>query len=73
MKIDITMWDDKRRMRERIRNLATMIMSITAVNIFTLASYEAWFILGINVLFFLTEIPLFMSWAKYSKEPPKED
>lgn len=73
MKIDTSVWNNKERMQKRIRDLGKIILSITAVNIFTLISYKSWVVMGINILFFITTIPIFLSWAKYEKEPPYQE
>lgn len=71
-KIDISLWTNIRRLRERVKNVATMVMSITAVNGFYMVTEKNWILLGINCIFFLTMIPLFMSYSRFQKEPPKE-
>lgn len=73
MKVDTSLWENKERLQIRIRNIATMVMSLSAVNGFYMLSQKIWILLGINCLFFITTIPLFISWSKYQKEPPKQD
>ena len=70
MKIDTSLWESEDRMRIRIKNLGSMVLSITAVNGFITYGTN-WFIFGINCLFFITTVPLFMSYSKWQKEPPK--
>lgn len=72
MKIDISLWDFPSRMRERIKNLATMVMSISAVNGFALIIYKNWILVAINFIFLLATLPVFISYSKWQKEPPKE-
>lgn len=72
VKIDSTLWNNPRRMRERIRNLGTSVMSLSAVNGFYTLGQKNWIMFGINCLFFLTMLPLFISYSKWSKEPPQE-
>lgn len=71
--IDMSLWNNPRRMRERIRNLGTSVMSLSAVNGFYMVIQKNWLLLGINCLFFLTMLPLFISYSKFQKEvPPME-
>lgn len=72
MNIDISLWTNMKRLRERVRNLATMVLSITAMNVFYTISQKAWLFMSINLLFFLSTLPVFMSWSKFQKEPPQE-
>ena len=71
VKLDISLWMSIDRLRERVRNIATMVLSLSAVNGFYMVSQKSWILLGINVLFFLTTIPLFMSYSKWRKLPPQ--
>lgn len=71
MKIDTSIWENKERMQSRIKNLGTMILSLSAMNMLALVATKQWIVAGINALFFITTLPIFMSWAKYEKEPPK--
>lgn len=70
VKIDTTMWNNELRMRERIINLATMIASLSAMNMLYSASKSNWLIFGINCLFFIATLPIFMSHTKWQKEVP---
>lgn len=72
MKIDTSLWNNPERMRIRIKNFGTSIMSLSAVNGFVSLSNQDWIIFGINCLFFITTLPLFISYSKWEKEPPKE-
>ena len=72
MRINIDLWDSKDRMRERIRNIATMVLSLSAVNGFTTFG-ENWLVFGINCLFFITTLPIFISYSKWRMKPPKEN
>ena len=71
MKIDKSVWNKPDRLRKRIMDLAKIILSITAVNAFYTLSQKNWIIFGINVLFFITTIPVFLSKAKWDKKPPQ--
>lgn len=71
MKIDISLWDNTQRLRERVKNVATTVMSITAVNGFYMYYNSEWILLAINSLFFIAMIPVFMSYSKWRKLPPK--
>jgi len=73
MKIDTSLFNNKERMRIRLLNLATMVMSLSAVNGFYTLSQKAWIFFGINTLFFITTIPVFIAKAKWEKEPPKHN
>lgn len=73
MKIDITLWDSPERMRKTIKDLAKIILSLTAMNIFTLIYYKSWIVMGINILFFITTIPVIISKRTHEKQPPKHD
>lgn len=73
MKIDTTIWESKTRMKARIKNLATMVASISAVNLFYTLAQKSWIIAGINLLFFASVLPIFMSLTKHEKEPPKQN
>jgi len=73
MNIDINLWENKSRMRLRIKNLGTMVMSISAVNIFYKIINKNWILTSINGLFLISVIPLFISYTKWEKIPPKEE
>lgn len=71
MKVDVSVWENKNRLVLRIYNLGTMIMSLSATNGLYMVYNKQWIMLGINLLFFLTIIPLFISYSKWKKMPPK--
>lgn len=73
VKIDTRIWDNKERMQERIRNMASLILSLCAMNSYVCISSRNWWILGINGLFFLLTLPVFISWVKYNKDPPRAE
>lgn len=72
MKIDTRIWNEPSRMRERIRNLATIVLTLSAMNSFILIPTRNWITIGINCLFFILTLPVFISYTKWQKEPPKE-
>ena len=72
MKIDIGLWYNIERLRERVRNFGSIILSICAMNGFYAYTQKGWLVLGLNVFFFITTLPLFLSYGKFQKEPPRQ-
>jgi hypothetical protein len=50
-----------------------MVLSLSFVNGFYASAQGNWLITGINALFFVTTISVFISYSKWQKEPPKEE
>lgn len=73
MRIDTTIWNNKKRLRDRITSYAKLTLSISAVNMYATWTTGNYFIFGINALTFLTSIPPIISRIKWEKQPPKDD
>lgn len=72
MKIDTSVWNNGRNLRKRVHNLATMVLTLAVLNSYTLIANRSWILLGINALYALITVPIFLSWSKWQKQPPKE-
>jgi len=73
VKTDVSLWDNPKRMRELIKNLATMLLSIVALNGFYLFIDKHYIVLAINILYGIIIIPLFISKTKWEKKPPIQE
>lgn len=71
-KIDTSLWNNGRNLRARVKNLATMVWTLAVINSYVIIANKSWVVLGINILYVLTTIPVFLSWAKFQKLPPTE-
>jgi len=71
-KIDVSIWNNGRNLRKRVKNLATMILTLAVINSYSLIANRNWIMLGLNAFYALTTIPIFLSWAKWQKQPPQE-
>ena len=72
MRIDTSIWNNGRNLRRRVKNLATMILTLAVMNLYILVNKKSWIMVGINIFYAITTIPIFLSWAKWQKNPPKE-
>lgn len=73
VKLDTSIWNNKERMRIRMKNLATMVLTLAIINLYIAIANESWIIVAIDILYAVTTLPLFLSYGKWQKEPPVQE
>lgn len=73
MKLDTSLWNNLGRARIRIKNLATMLLTLAIINLYNVIATKNWILVAINIIYALTTLPVFLSYGKWQKEPPKEE
>jgi len=66
--LDTRSWYNIESMRKNVQAYAKLILILAFTNALTFGLQKAWFVMSINIFFFLTAIPTLLSERKFRKE-----